>query len=108
MPSVFTKIINRQLKSKIFYETDEVIVIADHRPQAEIHLLIIPKAEYKNFYETPIEVLQMMSTTAKLIAEKLGIVDHFRVIINNGWCQEVDHVHYHFISNHDTGKLKYI
>jgi len=108
MPSVFTKIINHQLQSKIFYETDEVIVIADHRPQAEIHLLIIPKAEYKNFFETPIEVLQMMSETAKLLAEKLGVSDHFRVIINNGWCQEVDHVHYHFLSDRKSDKYIFI
>jgi len=96
------------MKAKIYYETDEVIVIADHRPQAMVHLLIISKEEYRNFYEAPPEVLAMMNRTAKLIAEKLGITDHFRLIINNGFCQEIDHLHYHFLSNEGGEKLEYL
>jgi histidine triad (HIT) family protein len=108
MPSVFTRIINRELPARIFYEDDEVIVIADHRPQAPVHLLLIPKVGTKNYYETPYETLEMLSRTAKMIAEKLDISDHFRLIINNGYCQEIDHVHFHFISNRGADKLKWI
>ena len=107
MPSVFTRLMNRELPAKIFYEDDEVFVMADHRPQAPVHLLIIPKAEYKNFYETPPETLAMMNRTAKMIAEKLGISDHFQIQINNGLGQEVDHVHYHFKSNRGMDKLAF-
>ncbi len=105
MPSIFTRIINRELPAKIFHETDEVIVIADHRPQAPVHLLIIPKTEYRNFYETPPEVLAMVNRTVKLIAEKLGIVDHFQIQINNGLGQEVPHLHFHFKSNRGSERL---
>jgi histidine triad (HIT) family protein len=108
MGSVFTRIIDRELPARVFHETNEVIVIADHRPQAPVHLLIIPKREYRNFYETPWEVLEMMTRTAKEIADKLGIQDHFRVIINNGYCQEIDHVHFHFISNRGADILTFI
>ena len=108
MASIFTRIINRELPARVFHETDEVIVVADHRPQAAVHLLIIPKQEYRNFFETPYEVLEMMSRTAKEIAEKLGIEDHFRVIVNNGYCQEIDHVHFHFISDRGADKLAWI
>jgi len=108
MPTVFTRIISRELPAKIFYEDDKVIVIADHRPQAAVHLLIIPKAETKDFYETPPETLAMMNRTARMIAERLGVTDWFRLIINNGYCQEVDHVHFHFMSTRGAENLKWI
>ena len=108
MPSIFTKIINREIPSKIFHETDDVIVIADIAPKAPVHLLIIPKVESKNFYETDLSILQMMDKTVKIIAEKLKISDHFKVQINNGFGQEVDHLHYHFLSDRGKENLKFI
>lgn len=108
MPTIFERIINRELPAKIFFEDDQVIVIADHYPRAPVHLLIIPKVVAKNFYETPPETLNMLNRYAKIIAEKLGITDHFRVIINNGYGQEIDHIHYHFMSDRGAENLKFI
>jgi histidine triad (HIT) family protein len=108
MPTVFERIINRELPAKIFFEDDNVIVIADHLPRAPVHLLIIPKTVTRNFYETPLETLDMLNRYVKLVAEKLGITDRFRIIINNGYGQEIDHLHYHFLSDRGTDKLKFI
>ena len=108
MPSVFTRIISRELPAKIFYETDQVIVIADHRPIDTVHLLIIPKDEHRDFFKTPPEILGLLNDTVKIVAEKLGIEDHFRLLINNGYRQEIDHVHYHLLSNRGRERLKYI
>lgn len=108
MASIFTRIINRQAPAKIFYETDEVIVIEDHYPRDPVHLLIIPKREYPTFYDTPPEIIQMMGDTARIVADKLGISDHFRLMINNGYCQEVYHIHVHFMSNRGRKKLRFI
>jgi histidine triad (HIT) family protein len=106
MTSIFTRIINREAPGEIFYETDEVFVIADRYPRDAVHLLIIPRKEYRTFYETPPEVLEMLNRTAKTLAEKLKIRDHFRIIINNGYGQEIFHVHYHFLSNRGRDNLK--
>ena len=108
MPSIFTKIINREIPAKIFHETNDVIVIADIAPKAPVHLLIIPKTESKNFYETDLSVLQMLNETVKIVALKLGISDHFKVQINNGFGQEVDHLHYHFLSDKGKDKLEFL
>lgn len=108
MPSIFTKIINRELPAKIFHETDDVIVIADIRPKTPVHLLLIPKVETKNFYETPPEILRILNDTVKHIAEKLELTDRFRILINNGFGQEVDHLHYHFMSDQGADRLTYI
>lgn len=107
MESVFTKIINRQLPAQVFHETDEVIVIADHRPRKPVHLLIISKQEFVNFHQTPPEVLTRLCETAKIVAEKLGIPDHYQLGVNNGYGQEVDHIHLHFMSNRGVGRLVY-
>ena len=108
MPSIFTRIIKREVPSRIFHETDSIIVIADHRPKDVVHLLIIPKTGYPNFQSTPPEVLAEMNSSVKLVAEKLGLTDHYRILVNNGYGQEVDHVHFHFLSNRGGEKLKFL
>jgi histidine triad (HIT) family protein len=108
MPSVFTRIIDRQAPAKIFYETEEVIVIEDRHPRDAVHLLIIPKREYPTFYDTPPEVIQLLADTARIVADKLGISDHFRLEINNGYCQEIYHIHFHFKSNRGKENLRFI
>jgi histidine triad (HIT) family protein len=108
MATVFTKIINRELPAKIFYETDDIIVIADHRPRRPIHLLIISKAEYANYQVTPPEVLTTCFETVKIVADKLGIPDHYQLSINNGLGQEIDHFHIHFMSNKGVDKLVFL
>ena len=49
-----------------------------------------------------------MNATVKLVADKLGLAGHYRVQINNGYGQEVDHVHFHFLSNRGAEKLKFL
>lgn len=108
MASIFSKIINRELPSNIFYETDKVIVIEDINPKANLHLLIIPKVETKNFYTTPSETLNLLNETVKEIARILELEERFRIQINNGYGQEIDHIHYHFMSDYKSENLKFI
>jgi histidine triad (HIT) family protein len=108
MSTIFTRIIRREAPGKVFYETDEVIVIADHHPKAPVHLLIITKEEYPDFQHTPADALQTCFDTAKLLADKLGIPDHYQLAINNGLGQEVRHFHIHFLSNRGMDQLKFI
>ena len=42
-PSIFTQIIERKIPANIRYEDDEFIAIDDIRPQAPVHILLIPK-----------------------------------------------------------------
>lgn len=108
MDNIFLRIINRELPAKIFYETDEVIVFADHRPKRPVHLLIVPKQPYPTFQETPPNVLALLCETAKRVAEKLGIPDHYQLAVNNGLGQEVFHIHFHFMSNRGQEKLVFL
>ncbi len=107
MPTLFEKIIDREIPAKVFYETDAVIVIEDISKKTPVHLLIIPKKVTKNFYDTPLELLEMCNRTVKKIADMLEIQDHFRVVVNNGYGQEIDHLHYHFHSDRGADKLTF-
>ena len=108
MDDIFEKIIRREIPSKIFYEDDEVIVIQDLYPKAPVHLLLIPKEKCKNFYEASLETLAILGRTVKKVAELLKIEDHFQIQVNNGYGQEIEHLHYHFMSDRGAEHLKFL
>ncbi|WOL18842.1 14 kDa zinc-binding protein [Canna indica] len=103
-PTIFDKIIAKEIPSTIVYEDEKVLAFRDINPQAPVHVLIIPKirdgltqlgkAELRHA-----DILGHLLFAAKLVAEKEGIVDGFRVVINNGAeaCQSVYHLHLHVI-----------
>ena len=44
-PSIFSKIISREIPADIVAETDTLIAFRDVAPQAPVHLLVVPKSE---------------------------------------------------------------
>jgi len=72
--SIFTKIINREIKAEIIYEQENIIVIKDIKPEAKIHLLIIPKKEIQtinDLEESDRGLMAEMFFVAKKIAKDL-------------------------------------
>ncbi len=43
--TIFSKIINKEIKSDIVFESDKVLAFRDINPQAPVHIIIIPKEE---------------------------------------------------------------
>jgi histidine triad (HIT) family protein len=43
MSTIFSKIISREIPTDIVFESDSVLAFKDIKPQAPIHILIIPK-----------------------------------------------------------------
>ncbi|XP_027338448.1 14 kDa zinc-binding protein-like isoform X2 [Abrus precatorius] len=103
-PTIFDKIIKKEIPSSIVYEDEKVLAFRDINPQAPVHVLVIPKfrdgltqlgkAEGRHG-----EILGQLLYAAKIVAEKEGILDGFRVVINNGpsACQSVYHLHLHVL-----------
>ena len=100
--NLFAKIISNEIKANKFYEDDEVIAFHDIDPIAEIHILVIPKGDYINYYDFVKRATQKQCLhffqTLNVIVEKLHIEDSFRLISNNGSGQSVQHFHVHIIS----------
>lgn len=101
MTSIFTKIINREIPSKMEYEDDDLVVIHDINPKAPVHLLIIPKEEIKtvdDFTENHTDLIAKMFFLAQEMAKKHEVEGYklqFNVHERGG--QEVPHVHMHFL-----------
>ncbi|PON58570.1 Histidine triad (HIT) protein [Parasponia andersonii] len=103
-PTIFDKIIAKEIPASIVYEDDKVLAFRDINPQAPVHVLVIPKfrdglTQLGKAEPRQVEILGQLLYAAKIVAEKEGIVDGFRVVINNGpdACQSVYHLHLHVL-----------
>ena len=99
---LFCKIGAKKLKSQIIYETDKIIAFLDIKPVNQGHVLVMPRAHYANFTETPDDVLaETMSVAKKVAAAAVRATDAegFNIGINNGAAagQVIMHAHVHVI-----------
>ena len=104
---IFCKIINKEIPSKFVYENDDIIAIIDLNPQAETHVLVIPKVHVASLAELEDETLMSkILKGVKETARALGITD-YRTIINTGVGagQTVFHLHVHILAGKLTEKL---
>lgn len=111
MPSIFSKIIAKEIPADILYQDDLVTAFRDISPQAPTHILIVPNREIPTLNDvTDADELAMgrMLTVAKKLAAEQGIDQSgYRVIINTGehGGQEVYHVHLHLLGGRRLGPM---
>jgi histidine triad (HIT) family protein len=101
-PTVFSRIIAREIPAEIVFENEEFIAITDIAPQAPVHVLVIPKTQqFANVSELAAgnpPLLSRMVATAQQIANEL-VGGEFRLVFNTGAAagQTVFHVHAHVL-----------
>jgi histidine triad (HIT) family protein len=102
MPSLFTKIIDKQIPAKIAYEDDKYIAIHDIQPQAPVHLLLIPKKEIPTLNDLKAEDAELVGGLFLLASKLMKSMGHsdFRTVFNcgPGAQQSVFHVHLHVLA----------
>jgi len=103
---IFCKIVRGEIPAKKAHEDELVLAFHDVRPQAPVHLLVIPKQHVPTLYDTAAgheKALGRMLAIAGELARKEGAADGFRTIINTGRVghQEVYHVHMHVLGGPD-------
>ncbi|MCD7450767.1 Histidine triad nucleotide-binding protein 1 [Datura stramonium] len=104
-PTIFDKIINKEIPADIVFEDDKVLAFRDINPQAPVHILLIPKVRdgltgLSKAEEKHCEILGQLLYTAKLVAKQEGLLENgFRLVINDGpsGCQSVYHLHLHLL-----------
>ncbi|OGJ54906.1 hypothetical protein A3D11_03015 [Candidatus Peribacteria bacterium RIFCSPHIGHO2_02_FULL_49_16] len=104
--TIFHKIRDKELPADIVYEDDLVLVFKDIRPQAALHLLLIPKKEgdvvasIADITKSTEHVPGMLIDKARNFAKEKGI-DGYRLTfhVGKGGGQEVFYLHLHFLSN---------
>lgn len=104
MPTLFEKIVSREISADIVYEDDTCLCFRDINPQAPVHLLIVPKKPIVRITEAAPddqETLGHLLLTARKVAEQEGFSESgFRTVINNGsdGGEEVPHLHLHILA----------
>ena len=102
MDCIFCKIIEGTIPAKAVYQDESVFAFSDINPKAPIHLLIVPRehiASLNDANNDKKELLGHLLWVAADIAEKRGLGDGYRVVVNTGedGGQTVDHLHLHLL-----------
>lgn len=101
MPTLFQKIIAREIPADIVYEDEATLAFRDVQPQAPTHILVIPKKPLTRLSDAgadDAELLGRLLQTVNRVAASEGLAD-FRVVVNNGAGagQSVFHLHLHLL-----------
>ncbi len=101
--TIFQKIIDREIPGKIVYEDDQVVAFRDIRPQAPVHVLIVPRKPIPRIAQAePADqaVLGHLLLKAAEVAAHEGLKETgYRLVINNGRHagEAVPHLHLHIL-----------
>ena len=102
--TIFSKIIAGEIPADIVYDDDQVLAFRDVKPQAPVHVLIIPKtpiATINDLEEKHAELIGRLFLAAKKIAADLGVAENgYRTVMNcnQQGGQDVFHIHLHLMA----------
>lgn len=110
MATIFGQIIDGKIPAEKVFENDRLIAIKDINPAAPVHLLIIPKKEIPTLQHATkedLELLPVIFAVAQQLAEKFGVADGYRLLVNCGSeaGQTVFHLHFHLIGGRRLGAM---
>jgi histidine triad (HIT) family protein len=100
---LFCGIIDGHITGAIVYQDSTVVAFKDVRPQAPVHVLIVPRKHIPSLSDLAAgdaSVIGAIFTIAAKLARELGIADSgYRVVVNCGADagQSVWHLHYHLL-----------
>lgn len=97
MPSIFTKIINREIPGYIIEENDHFIAFLDVFPMREGHTLVVPKKEIDYIFDIDDERLKELMIFAKGVAQKIKKAIPCTRIGISVIGLEVPHAHVHLV-----------
>lgn len=97
MPSIFTKIIKREIPAYIVAENDAFLAFLDINPLAEGHTLVVPKTEVDYIFDLDDKTLSDLNVFAKHVALAIESVIKCERIGLTVIGLEVPHAHIHLI-----------
>jgi len=102
MECIFCAIVAGRAPASIVYEDEAALAFMDIMPATLGHLLVIPKAHYRNLFDAPPEAAGQVMQTGALLAPALRAASgclgmNFYVANEAPAGQEVWHLHLHLI-----------
>ena len=110
--NIFAKIIRQEIPANKVFEDEKILAFHDISKAAPIHVLVIPKGQYKDFNDFVSKAKsQEISHFFKKLSEIAKDLDSdemgFRLISNVGYNanQTVSHFHVHILAGKKMGPL---
>ncbi len=109
MSCIFCEIVARRVPADVVYEDEQVLAFRDRRPQAPVHILVIPREHISGpqALDGDHEALAgHLITVAGAIARQEDLADAgYRLVLNQGrdGGQSVFHVHLHLLGGRRMG-----
>jgi histidine triad (HIT) family protein len=97
MPSIFTRIIEREIPAHILREDSQFLAFLDNRPIREGHSLVIPKAEVPDVFDLSESLLGGLLPFARPLAHAIQEVTKATRIGMAVVGLEVPHAHVHLV-----------
>ena len=96
---IFCKIASKEIPKKFTYEDEDIMVFPDINPIKPIHLLIVVKNHISDFLDLQESSVweKIRIVLGKMIKEQKLENKGYRVVINGGGAQVVNHLHVHLM-----------
>lgn len=109
---IFCKIVKGEIPSNKVYEDEKCLAFLSINPNNDGHTLLIPKAHYRSYFETPDEVLENLAVQTKHIGTAIqkAMGSEGMNITNNSEKaagQVVFHTHIHLIPRFSADGFKH-
>lgn len=97
MNCVFCSIANHEIDKVFTYEDNDVMVFPDIHPVKPVHLLIVPKEHIATFshLENDKLLVKIRKVIQKMIRKAELEGKGYKIAINGGGLQIIDHLHLH-------------
>ncbi|ETX28536.1 histidine triad nucleotide-binding protein [Roseivivax isoporae] len=110
--NIFAKILRGEIPNDTVLETAHSLAFRDIRPQAPVHVLVIPKGPYVSYDHfaqeaSEAEIVDFTRAVGR-VCEMEGVAEGgFRMIANAGrdGVQEVPHLHVHILAGRGLGRM---
>jgi histidine triad (HIT) family protein len=107
MPSIFTKIINREIPGYIVAEDDRYIAFLDINPLVLGHTLVVPKQEVDFIFDLDDDTLAGLNVFAKKVALAIKKAVPCKRIGVAVIGLEIPHTHVHLVPMNSMGDLNF-
>ncbi|KUF10642.1 histidine triad nucleotide-binding protein [Pseudoponticoccus marisrubri] len=110
--NIFAKILRKEIPNDTVLETEHSLAFRDIRPQAPLHVLVIPKGPYVTFDHfaqeaSEAEIVDYVRAVGEVCRREGVAEDGWRLISNAGrdGVQEVPHLHVHVLAGRGLGRM---
>jgi histidine triad (HIT) family protein len=111
MPTLFERIVAREIPADIVYQDELVTAFRDIHPRAPVHILIVPNKlipTANDIADGDEALIGHLYTVARDLARREGIAESgYRLIVNcnRDGGQEVHHLHVHLVGGKPLGPM---